>query len=108
MTGEAGWLNQRLQLSPQRFSLACLEARAKADVMQQPTFVIQTKQQRSDNLLFGRIAEASDDAVCGPREFYFLHSGAVSRGVGTIQSFGDNAIQVAAHGLEPFFGNRDV
>src|SRR5205085_11584781 len=88
-TVEARRLNQRLHHLGDLLSVRALEARRKTDVVQQAVIVVETQQQRADNLGPFAVAKAADDAIGRPSPLDLLHAVALARAIRQIEPLGD-------------------
>src|SRR5690348_4906571 len=65
LAGEAGRLDQLLELLRDRRLLVVGDVAREAHVMQQAAFIIEAEQERADDLALRRVAESADDALRG-------------------------------------------
>src|SRR5262249_22828007 len=79
VAGEAGRLDQALELLRQRLAFARADAGRKSDVMQQAVVVIESEQQRAHGLAVRAVAEAADYAIGAAIVLDLLHGSALAR-----------------------------
>src|SRR5258707_13999011 len=84
--GEAGRLDQWLQLGQERSPGRGREPGSEADVVEQPVRVVEAEQQRADEARARSVARSPDDAVDGPAALDLLHAGALAGLVGQVEA----------------------
>src|SRR5262249_23299618 len=92
VAGEAGRLDQALELLRQRVAFTRADAGRKSDVMQQSVVVIEPEQQRAHGLAVRAVAEAADHAIGAAIVLDLLYGGALARPVCAVALFGDDAV----------------
>src|SRR5437016_1686435 len=76
--------------------------------MKQLVVVVQAQQKRAENLLFAGVTKSADNTVCAPDIFDLNHRVPLPRGVGRIQSFGHDSVEIASHFIKPLLCHPEV
>ena len=99
-TREARRLDENLKFLRQRLPVDTGEPGGEPDMVQQTLLVVETQEQRSDDALLRRIAEAAQHAVRGSHPLD-LHHGARAGLVGIADPLGDDAVERPSGAAEP-------
>jgi hypothetical protein len=102
--GEAGRLDQRLELRQERHAGGGREAGREADVMEQPIRVVEPEQERAHRPRARRVAESAHHAVHRAAALHLLHAGALAGPIGQVELLGHDAVERATGHLEPRAG----
>jgi hypothetical protein len=78
---EAGRGDQFLKLLRECWTFSGSDGGRKADVMQQAVIIVETQQDRADNLAFAAVAKAPDNTVRAAKAFDLLHPVALAGAV---------------------------
>src|SRR6476661_3949544 len=101
LAGETRGLHQLLELRGERLLLPGGNVRGEADMVQQSALVVETEQQRADDLPLRRVAKAADHALGGALVLHLLHPVAVAALVRQVEPLRDDAVESTADGAEP-------
>src|SRR5439155_20857995 len=103
LAGEAGRLDQLLQLGDQRRLLRARHAGREPHVVKEPLVIVEPEQERADDVPLGRVPESAHNAVRGAPLLDLLHAGPVAGVVGKIPPLRDDAVQGTAGLLVPAY-----
>ena len=70
-------------------------------MIQQTLAVIESQQQRADNLAFLGVTKSAHNTISGPLAFDLLHRRALTAVVWNVQSLADHTIEIGAGALIP-------
>jgi len=103
VAGEARLAFELFELLCQRGAIFICEAGGEADMVELARVIVETEQQRADELAAGRISESADDAI-GAAQMFQLQHRALTRQIRRIELLGDDTVEGPARMRQPGFG----